>query len=133
MRPLTLDVRPLALALAAGLLLGGCALVEPEPEQVQVGVSDIYGPDQAAPGETLAFTLHGFALGASLRVEARSDRRADVTVWAPEPDGDMAWCGTPPLPLLGRFDAVMPAEGDYVLRAVQPDGGVVEKRVSPSE
>ena len=114
----------------AVVLLSGCSLVEPEPEQVQIYISDIYGPEQAAPGETVAFTLHGFAFDASLRVGTRSEREAEITVWAPKLDESVGWfCGTPPLPLLGRFEAVMPSTGEYILRAVQPGGTVLEKRV----
>ena len=116
-----------ALAAAVGLL-SGCSLVEPEPEQIQIHVYDVFGPEQAAPGEALTFTLHGAAFDASLRIGSRSDQRADVTAWAPKPRPDAWFCASPP-PLLGHFEAVMPAAGTYVLRALQPDGSVLEKRV----
>ena len=122
-------LRSFCLGTLAVTLLSGCSLVEPESEQIQVHVYDIYGPDQAASGDSLVFTLHGFAFDGSLRVGTRSERQAEVTAWAPKPNEPIGWCATPPLPLLGRFEAVMPTSGEYVLRAVQPDGTVLEKRV----
>ena len=117
-----------ALAVAVGFL-SGCSLVEPEPEQVRVYISDIYGPDQAAPGETATFTFYGFTFGASLRFEARSEREVEATAWAPKPCKPVGPLSCDIIEELGRFEAVMPAAGTYVLRALQPDGSVLEKRV----
>lgn len=111
------------------LLFSGCSLVGAEDELMRVGVVEIQGPERAAPGAPITFVLTGFALDASIRVERRTDHAAELTAWAPaerQPDG---WCATPPLPQIGRFETRAPAAGAYVLRFLQPDGTVLEKRV----
>ena len=122
-------LRATCLGVFAVALLSGCSLFESEPEQVQIYISVIYGPDQAAPGEVIVFTLHSTAFDASLRVGARSERQAEVTAWALEPCEPVGPLSCDTLQELGRFEAVMPASGEYVLRATQPDGSVLEKRV----
>lgn len=96
---------------------------------VQIGVAEIQAPERAAPGASVTFTLTGFATDASLRVERRTPEGAELTAWAPEAQPDW-WCATSPLPRIGRFQAQMHAAGAYVLRVLQPDSTVLEKRVT---
>lgn len=123
--------RPLVAVVVLSFFLGGCSLVGDGGEnRVQVDVAEILGPERVAAGAPITFDLTGFALDASVRIERRTPEGAELTVWAPEAEQSIGWCGTPPLPLLGRFQAQMPAAGAYVLRVLQPDGTVLEKRIT---
>ena len=100
-----------------------------EADLVQVGITEIEGPNQALAGHPLAFTLRGFAVGAAVRVERRTERQVELTAWAPKEKQPEAWCGTPPHPKVGRFETVAPAAGSYVVRFRQPNGEVIDKQV----